>query len=37
LEQIKIEGTAKDSTGRLLQLLASQLTDKARKAVLGIS
>jgi len=35
LEQIKLEGTARDQTGRLLQLLASQLTNKAKKALLG--
>jgi hypothetical protein len=35
LKQIKLEGTAKDATGRFLQLLASQLTDEAKKALLG--
>jgi len=35
LEQIKLEGTAKDTIGRFLQLLASQLTDEAKKALLG--
>lgn len=35
LEQIKLEGTAKDATGRFLQLLASQLTDEAKKALLS--
>jgi hypothetical protein len=35
LREIKLEGTAKDATGRFLQLLASQLTKKAKKALLG--
>jgi hypothetical protein len=34
LEQIKLKGAARDPTGRLLQLLASQLTDKAKDALL---
>ena len=35
LEQIRYKGTAKDSTGRFLQILASQLTKEAKKALLG--
>jgi hypothetical protein len=34
LEQIKLKGAARDPTGRFLQLLASQLTDKAKDALL---
>lgn len=36
LKQMKLERMAKDSIGRLLQLLASQLTEEAKDALLGI-
>ncbi|MEM2129084.1 MAG: hypothetical protein QXZ70_00645 [Candidatus Bathyarchaeia archaeon] len=34
LKEIHFKGTAKDQTGRFLQLIASQLTDEARKNLL---
>ena len=34
LEQIHFKGTAKDSTGRFLQLLAAQLTEESQKSLL---
>ena len=36
LREIKFEGTAKNRTGRFIQLLASQLTDDARASLLNI-
>jgi len=35
LKEICFEGTAKDSTGRFIQLLASQLTEEAKKSLLS--
>lgn len=37
LKQIKFRGTARDSTGRFIQLLVSQLTDEARTNLLAKS
>ncbi|MHA1834615.1 MAG: hypothetical protein ACTSV7_11590 [Candidatus Baldrarchaeia archaeon] len=34
LKEIQIEGTARDRTGRFIQLLASQLTDEAKERLL---
>jgi len=35
LREIRFEGTAKDSTGRFLQLLAAQLTEESKKSLLN--
>lgn len=35
LKEIRFEGTAKDLTGRFIQLLASQLTEEAKKSLLS--
>lgn len=36
LKEIRFRGTAKDSTGRFLQLLAAQLTEESKKGLLDI-
>jgi hypothetical protein len=35
LKELRFKGTARDRTGRFIQLMASQLTDEARKSILG--